>query len=82
MNWLMNVIVVVYVIQENKTMSLETLEDLCSDFLREYHVRIDIEEDYYLSDEEILKKIDKNIADSVKLIAHHSNELIRRGIIK
>ena len=63
-------------------MSLETLEDLCSDFLREYHVRIDIEEDYYLSDEEILKKIDKNIADSVKVIAHHSNELIRRGIIK
>ena len=63
-------------------MSLEALEDLCSDFLREYHVRIDIEEDYYLSDEEILKKIDKNIADSVKLIAHHSNELIRRGIIK
>ena len=63
-------------------MSLETLEDLCSDFLREYHMRIDIEEDYYLSDEEILKKIDKNISESVKLIAHHSNELIRRGIIK
>ena len=63
-------------------MSLETLEDLCSDFLREYHMRIDIEEDYYLSDKEILKKIDKDIAEHVKLIAHHSNELIRRGIIR
>ena len=63
-------------------MSLETLEDLCSDFLREYYVRIDIEEDCHLSDEEILKKIDKNIAESVKLIAYHSNELIRRGIIE
>jgi hypothetical protein len=64
------------------TMSLETLEDLCDGFLREYHMRIDIEDDYYLSDDEILKKIDKDIAESVKLIAHHSNELIRRGIIK
>jgi hypothetical protein len=63
-------------------MSLETLEDLCDGFLREYHMRIDIEHDYYLSDDEILKKIDKDIAESVKLIAHHSNELIRRGIIK